>query len=186
MRGIAMLGFYLMMLDTPEEQSRMAQIWKKYHKYFLNIAKKYLADRQTAEDAVSDTFTKIIENKEKLFKMSENDFQAYTTVICKNCCLIILRNNKKCGSLEKIPEGEIVEEDLADILENRENIAILMECLRDLDLENKTILQWHYVNELTLKESAEKTGISLSAVKNSLARARGKLKKLLIERQAVC
>lgn len=57
-----MMSFYMSMIDTEENKTKFELIYEKYHKLMFYIAYQILKDNPLSEDAVHDSFVKIIEN----------------------------------------------------------------------------------------------------------------------------
>ena len=57
---------YMMMIDTPEDQSKFEIIYRQYGALMFYIANKILNHKQESEDAVHQAFVKIAENIDKI------------------------------------------------------------------------------------------------------------------------
>lgn len=57
---------YLMMIDSPEKESKFKKIYTTYGGLMYHVAYKILNNEEDAEDAVHDAFIKIAENISKI------------------------------------------------------------------------------------------------------------------------
>jgi RNA polymerase sigma-70 factor (ECF subfamily) len=172
------------MLNSPEEQVKMVDIWHKYYTYFTILAEKYLSREELIEDAVSDTFMDIISNKTKLFSMDEITFKKHTTIICKNCCLNLLRKERTdiLRPIDDMREFEAEDTSLFEKFESEEQLEVLKSCIKEMEFLEKTALQLHYIQGLTLRETSDKMSLDFYTLRTIIKRARTKLKILILEK----
>ena len=57
-----MLQLYLQLLNTCSEQEKFKQLYETYHRLMHWEAQRVLQDRQLAEDAVQESFLRMIKN----------------------------------------------------------------------------------------------------------------------------
>lgn len=90
-----------------------------------------------------------------------------------NECYAIMRREKRIVSLEEYQGGEtaIQPQDYSD----------LYEALRQLPVDNRICVTLYYLEGYSVKETAKMLGITESAVKNRLARARNRMRSELEE-----
>ena len=69
-KGTPMLGIYLRLLDTEEEQTRFRQLYEKYRNLMFYVAKGILKDDYLTEDAVHEAFIRIAKNFSKIGEIS--------------------------------------------------------------------------------------------------------------------
>ena len=61
-----MLAVYLDLLETPQGKALLAELYDRYHQKLLRIACRMLSSHAEAEDAVHETFLKVIEHFEQI------------------------------------------------------------------------------------------------------------------------
>lgn len=57
--------FFGMVIQNEEDRSTIENLYHNYHRLMMYIAREILKDQEKAEDAVSQTFIKIIDNLQK-------------------------------------------------------------------------------------------------------------------------
>ncbi|MGB9762891.1 MAG: RNA polymerase sigma factor [Minisyncoccia bacterium] len=68
--GDKMLPIYLAMLDGEEDKNKFELLYVTYRKLMFYVANRILNDERLAEDAVHQTFLKILENFDKVGEIS--------------------------------------------------------------------------------------------------------------------
>ena len=94
-----MLSAYISMVDTPTEKELIAQLYNAYKQFMYNISMSLLGKKEDAEDAVQDSFVRIIKNLDKIQNPYSRKTKSYITVITKNICFDKL---KKQQNMQKI------------------------------------------------------------------------------------
>lgn len=61
-----MLASLLLIIDTPEEKRRFEQLYQEYERLLFYIAKKRLGDDHLAEDAVHETYIRVIRHFDEI------------------------------------------------------------------------------------------------------------------------
>ncbi len=100
-----MFTFYLSMLDTEEQKDKFEDLYLTYRKLMFYIANKILKDDFLAEDAVHQTFIKIIEIIDKLEDVHGYKTKSYIVTMIKNQSIV----NEK---LEKSHRRKVTESSL--------------------------------------------------------------------------
>lgn len=78
-----MLSAYISMVDTPTEKELVTQLYNSYKQFMYNISMSMLGKREDAEDAVQDSFIRIINNLDKIGNPYSRKTKSYITVITK-------------------------------------------------------------------------------------------------------
>ncbi len=173
-----MLTFYLSLTKSDNEKEKLELLYRKYKALMLNRAYEILRDGKLAEDAVHSAFLKVLKNLSKLDEVESIKTKAYIMVVLENTAKTMYTKEKIYMSSElseNIPDITNVQRDTEVKLTAEaaaEKIALLPEKYRD-------VLILRYINELNDKEIASALGISASAARKRLQRAREKLRKLL-------
>ena len=139
------------------------------------IAFNYLQNKEEAEEAVSNAFIKIIDNIEKISKFSCPEMYSYCVSILKNESINILRKKKHTISTDEIhqlEDGFSLEE---KVFENIE-IQNLMDIIDTLKEEEKQLLYFRFVEELSFKNIGEILNISENTANKRIQRLIAKLK----------
>lgn len=141
-----------------------------------NIGRGILTENDT-EELTADVFLAAWRTADK---MQEGKVQPYLAAIARNKAKSRLRSQK-----EAVPLEDTMVIEAADLQEEVEH-TLLAEALRDAisslsKQDGEVLIRYYYYYQQT-SEIAEEMGLSSSAVKVRLHRARNKLKQLLIER----
>lgn len=173
-----MLTFYLSLTKSDNEKEKLELLYRKYKALMLNRAYEILRDGKLAEDAVHSAFLKVLKNLSKLDEIESIKTKAYIMVVLENTAKTMYTKEKIYMSSElseNIPDITNVQRDAEVKLTAEaaaEKIALLPEKYRDVFI-------LRYINELNDKEIASALGVSASAARKRLQRAREKLRTLL-------
>lgn len=176
-----MLGAYLAMLDTPEEESKFEELYNQFKPTLITVAHQILDDMDLAEDAVHDAFLSLARNMDKISNRKCIQIRNYLIIIVRNSSYRIYNKRKKeiCADEidENIPDFQNVEIDIEEKAEQQK----LMELIKMLDEKYADVLILKYFYDLPDKEIARSLGISLENAKIRLHRGKAMLKSKLAE-----
>lgn len=169
--------FILFSLMTDDESDFINKLFSKMNEKMYNISFKILRDKFDAEEAVAQTFLKIIDNIEKISNLPCPQIEPYCVIILKNETINIIRKRKKIVHVEDVDyfrhkDGDynIEEEYLGTISKEK-----LLTCVNSLSDEDKSLIHLRFVHEIGFKHIAELLGITEEAAKK---RGQRILKKL--------
>ena len=136
----------------------------------FRVALSHLKKREDAEDLLHDVFIKFMEKMPRL--NSEEHRRAWLVRVTVNACRDALRkrNYRDHLSLDEVAEQAAAEQT------DKPDVFYALEALSSQD---RTVILLHDLEGYALKEIAFMLGITLSAAKMRLSRARERLKKLL-------
>ncbi len=154
-----------------------------------NTALGYLQNAEDTEEIVQDVFVEVF-NAAHTFK-GQSSISTWIYRISVNKCLDMLRYRKRkkrfalIVNLFKSDSAEVKHdnphfEHPGVLLENKEKSALLFAALDTLPEQQKTAFVLSYVEELPQREVAEIMGLSVKAVESLIQRAKGKLRKELL------
>ena len=172
-----MLALYLNMLDTPEEKDKFEYIYTHYRALMFHVANEVLEDEYAAEDAVQDTFLRIIRKIDYIEISDSKRLKRLIAIITQGVARDMWRQRRRmletdyeeiAPTLSDTPDmlGNVAAEELVQL------IAALPETYR-VPLELKA---YHGLNE---KQIADLLDISHAAVRKRLQRARDSLSAAL-------
>ena len=173
-----MLSFYLSLLETPQAQAAFSQLYHAHCSKLLRIARLILRDERKAEDAVHDTFVKIIQHFENFLQIPCKKQEAWIVTILKNTCLDQLRREKR-----HIPQD--VDEILFSLPDLRQDVEadvryrMLRDVMKRLSADDRELLELKLLLEWSDKKIAQALGITANAVGVRVHRAKNRLKELL-------
>ena len=130
---------------------------------------------QDAEDIAADVFVKVFA-KLDTFDETKASLSTWIYTITRNTLTDHFRTRKVFSEMpEEVPDEAVVEEEVC----NAETLGALADALETLDQRERDIIILRYYSGKTLKEIAEKYGISYAYVKILQNKAMTKLKKIL-------
>ncbi len=149
----------------------------KYEQYAYKCAVILLKDHHHAKDAVNEAFLKAYRSL-KDFRFE--NFKSYFLKIVYNCCYDILRKNKRLKLSEENNQDEaLIYEDFD--FEKLEDKKIIINALKCLSLEDKTIIMLKYYYDYGYEEIADFLKIKPKTVGSRLFRAKARLKNIIKE-----
>ncbi len=175
--GVKTLIIILFGVMTDDEVDFINRIFSKMNVKMYNISFNILKNKFDAEEAVSQTFLKIIDNIEKIFALPCPQIEPYCVIILKNETMNIIRKRKKIIHVEDVDyfdynEGDYdIEEEYLETV-NKEQ---LLSCIDRLSDDEKFFVHLRFVNEMRFKDISELLGITEEAAKK---RGQRILKKL--------
>lgn len=180
-RRSVVLNFYLSLLDTEEEKSKIENLYHTYNGLMLKIAFDILNDYDLANDALHNAFLKIVRHLDKLDENSCHKTKAYMVLVIESISKNMYNKRKRQNSTsydeleDNISDSKNFEDDISSKL-TVEYVYKKIELLPEI---YKEVLTLKFVNDLTDKEIAEILEISNSATRKRLERAKVKLTELL-------
>jgi RNA polymerase sigma-70 factor (ECF subfamily) len=161
-----------------------------YQTQVYNLAYHLLQDPASADDATQEAF---ISAYRSMAQFRGGSFRAWLLRIVTNACYDAMRYTKRRPSVSWEDFGDMDEEanphlrDEAELpeesIERSELRKVLEDAMTVLPEEQRTVLVLVDRLGLSYEEVAETMQIRLGTVKSRLARARGKMRDLLLERR---
>lgn len=153
-----------------------SELYRKYGPMVLRRCRALLKDEEKALDAMQDVFVRIIESKCKIKEVCSSLFYVTATRICLNK----IRSDK----LRSGPDFDLISETIADDFSEteREKIEagmILENIFAGRDKKDSLIAVLHFVDGLTLEETAEQVGMSVSGVRKRISELKNYSRKLM-------
>lgn len=161
---------------TKNEKYLVEELYKKLNIYMTKISIKMLKDKNLAEDAISSTFMKIINNIEKIKMLKPSEQVPYCITILKNECYNILRKKNNNSILDN-DLSYSYEEELINEIDNMKITVIL----NSLDEEDRKLILFRYYENLKWKEIGDKLKITEEAARKRNQRILKTLKRKLNE-----
>ncbi len=151
----------------------------RYEKYILSRCKTYVKDEDIAEDLCQEILIRVFLQLPKF--RNEAKVTTWLYAIIHNTCIDFLRKNKK--QLKQIITAQIVDEfadisDHDDELPKEKSIELLAELLEEMIPEEKLLLLLKYKEKQSITDISLSMGLTESAIKMRLKRAKERLNKL--------
>ena len=165
------------------DDTAFSKLVSKYQKSVHALAWRKTQDFHIAEDITQETFLKAYQNLSKL-KESQS-FASWLYVIATNHCKTWLSKKKlQTQSLDNFNSAELEKATYSQyVITEKEQTAaesrreVVMKLLAKLQESDRTVITLYYLGEMTYEEISRFLGVSVSAIKNRLYRARQHLQK---------
>lgn len=154
-------------------------LYSRYSDKIFRRSISFVKEQAIAEDLTHDIFMKILLNLGS-FK-GKSKFSTWIYSITYNYCIDFLRKRQKERNQASsyTSEKDIIEDEDEDFEGFRQlKIDRLQKLLEMVSVDDKMILLMKYQDSLSIKQIQEIYGISESAVKMRINRAKGKVKKM--------
>ena len=165
------------------DENAFVSLVNKYQKQVHALAWRKIGDFHIAEEITQDTFLKVYQKLSTL--KNPNQFSGWLYVIATNQCRAWLRKKRiETESLDDT-ETEFIDDTAYSkyVAEEQERVNIetqrevVKKLLAKLKESERTVITLHYLGEMTIEEISRFLGVSASAIKLRLHRARQRLQK---------
>ncbi|WP_394750071.1 RNA polymerase sigma factor [Spongiimicrobium salis] len=161
------------------DKNAFSLLVKRWHVRLCKQAYWYTKDMDMAKDIVQDSWKAIMR---KLHGLQDLDrFGSWALTIVRRKALDTLKKKtKQQEHLKYYKEGLTSDStDRDEVMEKEKTMLKVMEAINVLPTDQKEVLTLFYIEEYSLNEISEITGVSLNTIKTRLFRAREKLKVTL-------
>lgn len=155
------------------DEAAFDALYRKYYPRVFTVARGILLDREDANDAVQEAFTKIYENLPRFRGGSR--LGTWIFRIAVNSAIQVsrrLKSKKKWTSLEEVGDSAVETIDLDD------SARRVHKAMADMKHEDRAILSLFYWEEMSLIEIGEALSCGSNAAKTRLFRARSRFKEI--------
>jgi RNA polymerase sigma-70 factor (ECF subfamily) len=165
------------------EQSAFSEIALRYEPYILANCRSFVKNQEVAKDLTQEILIKLFLELPK-FRL-EAKLKTWVYAITYHTCVDYLRKNKK-RIYETVSQQlsdslpELLDEELED-LDTDKSLSLLEELLKQMTSEGRLILLMKYVEKQKIKDIQLALGVSESAIKMRLKRARSVLNELYLQ-----
>ena len=174
-----------MLKGKADDIALIEMLYDRYEQRIYKIAYSVLNDSYQAEDAVSETFIKLIKNAYSIWTMDQKKMDAYITKLARNTSVDQYRKNKRETSrivsvdTETDRESEISENPIEDMISTLGSSQRVRELVDSLPDKYREVIICIVLHELSGRETALMLGISEGTVRKRYERAKKLLKKKL-------
>ncbi len=178
-----MLLPYLTVFESENDKNSLTVLYQYYEAAMYNIAYSILHDKYLAEDAINETFIKLIKYLPDIDNIYSHKTKALLVIILKNTAIDIYRKRKKQYEYETEERDDVSDNDdrLLDQIIADENHHEFMLKLNNLKKEYQEIILLKYVYELSNSEIGNLLSMTDSVVRQHICRAKKAVKKIIIE-----
>lgn len=160
-----MLSYYLLLLETDDDQAKFEQLYQTYKGLLFYVANQILHNEQDAEDCVHQAFLAIIENLDKISEVRCPKTRAYVVIIVERKALDWLRKNRREWAADM--EGTFYGVEIP--LPGDGGLA---DAMASLPANYRELLLLRYDNGYSSREMAKMLGMTHDAVRKQLWRAK--------------
>ena len=153
--------------------SALALVMSQYQDYVYSILKSMLYQHE-AEEAAQDTFIKVYKHINQYNDHSK--FSTWLYSIAYRTGLDYLKKRKAHQPIDEVHFGIGVRDEINNFENDNMKHWIDSE-IRKLDPSDATLIKLYYLNEYSIKEVSDITGLSVPNVKVKLFRTRNMLKE---------
>lgn len=164
------------------DKQAFEQIYSRYSGLFFTITRRYARNHQEAEDLLQEGFVQIY-RKVHTFNF-KGSFEGWMKRVVVNKCLSAL---KKKNLMTDLPVSEMdtgLEGSQDAIGISRLSVEEILRAFEELPSGARTVLNLYAVDGFDHREIAEQLGITESASRSQLTKARARL-KLVLEEQGL-
>jgi RNA polymerase sigma-70 factor (ECF subfamily) len=146
-----------------------------YRPGLLRLARRYLQNEHDAEDAIQETFARILEAKK-----GPDNFRIWSYRIARNVCLNQIRSGRSKPQQQRMATGLDLEAEQTGQftrMVRAEDSEALLESLAKLSEAQREVLMLRYIEGLDRNEIAGILDLSVGAVKSRLFEGLNRLRQ---------
>lgn len=174
-----MLILYLSLIDNEADKSKFESIYYEYRERMYYAAFDVVKNKEDAEDAVHNAFIGIANNMKSIDEPLSNKTLSYVIKAAKNAAINIYNKNHKMITVEYSDKIQITDDDFFNTVFLKEEYSEVVKAISNLKDIYKIPMYYFYVCDMKIKDIADLTGLSVSAVKVRIHRGKKELLKLL-------
>lgn len=170
----------LALISACKNNERQAQkeLYDNYSSYILGICMRYMKKRDEAEDAMIQSFFRIMNNIQSY--NGSGSFEGWMRRIAINECLMAIRKKKMLMvDIDDAKQLEYSETSIVELLEYQE----LLQILDELPTGYRTVFNLYVIEGYKHREIAEQLNISINTSKSQLILARKRLVEILSKKK---
>lgn len=164
--------FEFLSKDDNVSERAFAEIYSRYASKVYAFCRRFLENREEAQDIFQETFIKFHECRKQKRDMS--NMGAFLLTIARNKCVNFVQRNKQGITFE---DYMVADEGIST--ENRELIDLLKMAMDMLPDEYREVFVLREYDGFSYQEIADIVGESLANVKIRIFRAKQKIKEIL-------
>jgi len=168
----------LMMRAAEGDMASFEELVERHQQSALNVAYRFLGDRQLAEDAVQDAFLKLLAAAPRYRPTAR--FRTYLYNVVWHLCVDVYRKRHPLP-LEEVPLGEDPGGGPVQSVEEAERAALVRQAVQELPPRQRMALVLKHFEGLSYEEIGRALDCSSTAVDALLVRAKRRLQERLKE-----
>lgn len=164
------------------DPSAQRELYNRYSPKMLSVCYRFGNSREDAEDMLQEGFIKIFTQIHTF--QNKGAFEGWIRRIIVHTCINFLKKNKKFSNsidLDQADYLEVKEETMPSVMQARQ----IIECIRQLPLGYRTVLNLYAMEGYSHKEIAEMLDIEESTSRSQYTRAKVMLEGILIKKRII-
>jgi RNA polymerase sigma-70 factor (ECF subfamily) len=160
---------------------------KKHEQRIFNFIFSKVLDRETAEDIFQETFIKVVKTLKNGVYNEEGKFLPWVMRIAHNLVIDFFRKKNRIPALETKDDFDIFQiigdgtPNVESLLVNDQIIADLQRLVEELPDDQREVLHMRLYRDMSFKEIAEQTQVSINTALGRMRYAIINLRKLIEE-----
>lgn len=154
------------------------EIFRRHRQLVWSVCRRYFRGNEDVADMVQESFFRALRGLSSFDGSHEGQFPVWLIRITGNTCKNELRKRSRRpqpSSQELTPDIAMMDSEVGASLEKSDQLRQLHELLEKLPAKKREILVLADLDELSYREISERLGLSQSAVKMRVLRARSAL-----------
>lgn len=176
-----MISAALAILETDEQRNELAEFYRNNKNRLYSIAFSKLHNRESAEDAVQETFLRLATNEKRFFGLSVSERVTFANVVVRNIAVDMYKDENTVNTVE------LSENNLKELSDNPPEAELmyrltkekLTEFVRKLPPLQRDVLYLKAVHGMSIREIAAMISVSENVVRQRLFCARQAIKEAL-------
>ena len=162
------------------DQDAFAFLVQRHQRRVFNLSLRMLQDYEDADEITQEVFLAAWQGLPAF--RGEARFSTWLYRIAYHCCLRQLERRKRERAQHSVIQAEqfLEEKQAKDLLELRDQQAIVREQMEKLPTKYRVVLILRHLQEMTYEEMADTLSMPVGTVKTHLFRARNLLKERLL------
>ncbi len=162
-------------MDKEADRMRMAEIYHRYKRLILYLARDRLKSESIAEEILGDVMLVIIERFDRISGCSEEEIKRFIYIVTRNMIINRLKKEQRYFAQSADELHLASRSDLYDQLACKE----IMQFIFEMNPRYRDVLELKIVYDLSPREIAKALGISEGAARKRLERARKLVKEAM-------
>ncbi len=167
-------------IQNEQDKTKVERLYYQYRHLMYREAAFIAGNAQDAEDAVSESFIRIINNLHKIDENNDARTRTFLVIICRNVAKDVFKKKVHTAEYDdETYEHQNGSANLDDIIISKETFAHAKEAIKSLDAKYQDVLLLKRVYGFSREEIAKIFGITVETVKKRLVRANQMILKQL-------
>jgi RNA polymerase sigma factor (sigma-70 family) len=163
--------------------NRQAQnaLYKEFYSYGMSIVCRYITDKQEAVQILNESYFKVFTNLHSF--TPELDFKPWFKTIVINSALNHIKKMKKFTNEVNIEDHSQLS--FSDTILSKLHFEDIIKMVQSLSSSYRTVFNLYVLDGYKHEDIAQQLGITVSTSKSNLARAKEKLRDMILNQQLV-